>query len=346
MRLQTAVCIAVFAVAGPLSGGAKESQLAVPEMRQAPDVLGKLVFAKGYTDVGLSPVYRIDKEVVFSGQVLAATTIEFAAGAQLKFSSNLGDLTERYIVANVIRVAAGQTPVITWLRDQPSAYPSLPPGKGQPGSSSGIDGGDGAAGAKGLTGNPGVSGRSAPTIYLVVGRVEGGAIAVDLTGQNGGEGGPGQVGGDGANGRNGTSGVPGLIDCRAGGGKGGNGGPGGAGGDGGPGGRGGNGGTFVLLTSASTLPVLARAFQVDVTPGDGGHGSGPGAGGHGGHGGQGGSGVGLCGGGPPGGDGAAGREGGPGTQGAPGLKGQYLTVPLLDSQLRALAIGGGIIGKQ
>jgi hypothetical protein len=308
---------------------------------QAPEVLEAMRFVRSYTELGLSPEYRIQGEQIFDKQqVLAANVLVLGPGSRMVFAGTYGDRSDRYIVARTIVVLPGPSPVVTWLRDR-DVSPSnamLPPGKGAPGSSGVSEGADGGPGSTGQVGNPGFPGRSAPTIYVFASKIDGGPILVDLKGQDGGSGGIGQAGGDGASGRTGRPGISSVFDCRSGGGNGGNGGRGGAGGLGGPGGRGGSGGTFILLSPQRVASIAAQAFKVDIAAGKGGPGGEGGVGGEGGRGGGGGNASGLCQGGRPGADGERGAQGEPGQRGADGAPGVFAVTGLTDEQIRMLGL--------
>jgi hypothetical protein len=276
------------------------------------------------TRIGITPEYTVKDTVYQDGQVFAADVLIFLPNSKLVFAGPAGDKTERYVFARVVRLpAGGPPPIITWARDNAAQAATPVGGKAPAGSMGAVEGADGGPGADGQSGNPGFPGRSAPTIYMFVGSVEGegGPLMIDLQGQNGGVGGQGQVGGDGGIGRAGQPAVSGLFDCRAGGGKGGNGGRGGNGGQGGPGGRGGSGGTFILLSGSDGLASVKGHVGVRVDLGKGGARGSGGDRGLGGPSGQGGNGNGLCSGGPPGAQGLPGSVGLRGDTGPDGVVG-------------------------
>lgn len=311
---------------------------------KAPEVMESLRLVRGYTELGLSREFRISGEVPFDGQVLTAETIVFAPGSRLVLSGSgpLGDRSERYVVARTLRVIPGTPPpVITWARDPAVSHVPkvLAPQKPDPGPIGGVDGAPGGPGTDGQTGNPGYPGRSAPTLFVLVARVEGGPLQVDIRGQDGGAGGEGQPGGDGGSGRSGHPGISGFIDCRSGGQDGGPGGKGGNGGTGGAGGRGGSGGTLVLLSTQPPLAAAQELFEIDVSPGKGGPGGAGGKPGDGGPGGLGGRGSGFCGGGHSGESGLPASGGLSGASGPDGVPGLFATTVLTDVQLQR-ALGG------
>ncbi len=309
------------------------------------EIMEKLLFGRRYTEFGLQPEYHVRGTEVWEAPVLSASLIIFHPDSRLVFAGSGGDRNERYIIARTIRVLPSQTfspqpPTITWQYERAVTRSSAPVGKAAPGAAGSLEGGNGGPGTDGLSGNPGYPGRSAPTLYVVVGRIEGGALAVDLKGEAGGSGGEGQQGGEGGFGRTGRNAVANVLGCLAAGGNGGTGGPGGAGGRGGTGGRGGNGGTFILAAPVGVVSRAAQAFRADVSPGPGGTGGGPGAGGAAGQRGLGGSGSGPCAGGAPGSEGKPGPAGTAGEEGPPGVPGVFGATALTDQQLRSLGLLG------
>lgn len=311
-----------------------------PVTLDAPDLLRELVLVRNFTEVGLSASFEVEGERLFDGPVLAADTIIFHPGSRLVLAGERGDRESRYIVARSLKILSGSGPaIITWQR--PPVTDQVPPvgGAAPSGSVGGGEGSEGTLGAAGQTGNPGFPGRSGPTVFLIVGRVEGGPLKIDLRGQDGGPGGEGQRGGEGGPGRAGRAAVASIIDCRSGGENGGRGGQGGSGGKGGPGGRGGNGGTLIVMSTETTLRRLQAAVQVEITGGDGGPGGSGGKPGPGGPGGLGGSGSGFCQGGNMGPAGPTGVAGSGGDRGPDGTAGVFGQAVLTDQQL-ARVIGG------
>jgi hypothetical protein len=326
----------------PVSAQTQEAphvQVEGPVTLDAPDLLQNLVVVRDFTEVGLSASFEVEGERFFDGRVLAAETIIFQPGSRLVLAGERGDRENRYIVARTIKILNGTPPVVTWVR--PSSNDEVPPvsGAAPSGSIGGGEGSEGTPGATGQTGNPGFPGRSGPTVFLIVGRVEGGPLHIDIRGQSGGRGGEGQRGGEGGPGRAGRPGVSSIIDCRSGGQNGGPGGRGGDGGKGGPGGRGGNGGTLIVMSTEASLRRIQTVLQADVGGGDGGPGGPGGKPGPGGPGGLGGSGSGLCQGGQMGSAGLQGAAGFDGDGGPPGTRGLFGQAVLTEQQL-ARVIGG------
>jgi hypothetical protein len=335
--LIAAACLSLMQTIG--SRSAKEIQRADPRTIPATQVLEAIRLLSSYADVGLPNADTIAGERAFEGTVLAANMLTFEPGSRLVFSAPVGDRTERYIFVRTV-IVKGTGGTITWGRDPATKRMVSPVGKAPPGSVGGGDGVPGGIGPDGQPGNPGYPGRSAPTIYLVVNRIEGGPIEIDLRGQDGGEGGPGQTGGDGGLGRPGTRAVGTLGFCRAPGAPGGDGGRGGKGGRGGEGGRGGNGGTLVLLTPEAFLSKISSMLYVDVRPGQGGPGGAGGDGGDGGEAGPGGRAEPPC---PPGENGKPGAKGDKGPNGAKGDEGEtglFVKTALTPQQVRSLQLGG------
>lgn len=294
--------------------------------------------AQALKEGGPSPEFSVEGDKIVEGQILAVGVLTFHPGSRLIFAGATGDRSDRFIVARTIQVLSGDPPSITWKRE--SAPPPMTPmdGKPSPTGFSGSEGAPGLPGAPGQTGNPGYPGRSAPTVYLFAGKIEGGPILVDLRGQDGGEGGKGQSGGDGGNGGSGRPGISSPFACSAGGQNGGPGGKAGDGGKGGTGGRGGNGGSFILLSSEKSLAVAKDIFRVDVGSGIGGkegEGGMPGTPGRGGNGGPGST---YCGGGGPGQIGGVGSPGLPGEIGDKGSQGTYSVVPMTSQQRQAAGV--------
>ena len=322
------------------SRSAADIQKAKPRQIPATQVLEAVRLLSTYSDVGLPLEDVIKGDRTFDGTVMAANTLTLEPGARLIFAPAVGDQTERYVFVRTLRLG-GVGGTITWDR-APAIQRSVGPvGKAPPGETGGGEGADGKNAPDGQPGNPGYPGRSAPTVYLVVNRIEGGPLEIDLRGQQGGDGGPGQIGGDGGLGRPGSPGSAFLGLCRRPPGSGGNGGGAGNGGRGGEGGRGGNGGMFVLLAPEAALEKMASMMYVDVRPGrggDGGAGGGPGLRGEPGPPGRNES---PC---PPasaGSPGAIGVDGPTGPAGANGEEGLFVKTALTDQQVRSLQLRGG-----
>jgi hypothetical protein len=330
------VAAGVFAAFVALAFGAQK-RVDSPQLIQPANVV------RSMAGIGLSKEFEVKGDVFVAGPAIVADTIVFHPGSRLLFASGeqaTGDRTDRYLAARTIRVLPGASPpVITWARTEAARAGVTSPGKAAPGPIGSTEGADGGRGADGHGGNPGLPGRSAPTVYAFVGRVQGGPIAVDLKGQGGGPGGSGETGGDGGIGRTGRSALFVLGICQSPGGNAGAGGAGGKGGRGGSGGRGGNGGSFVLISTNGALPSVERQFKVDVTGGKGGPPGPPGQGGGPGPSGEGGGGGGVC---PPGqaaSPGPPGPQGDAGESGSDGAEGLFATTPFSDQQFNR-ALGG------
>jgi hypothetical protein len=313
-------------------------QRAEPRAIPGTQVVEAIKFLSTYADI-LPGQDTIKGVRAFDSNVLAANVLTLEPRSRLIFTSGAGDRTERYILVRTLRVP-GPDSTITWDREPASQRIVAPIGKALPGAMGGREGLDAAPGPDGLTGNPGYPGRSAATIYLVVNRIEGGPIELDLRGQDGGEGGIGQTGGDGGLGRAGNRALAVFGICQAPAGSGGNGGQGGNGGSGGEGGRGGNGGTLVLLAPAADLERIAAQIRVDVRPGKGGAGGPGGEPGRGGEGGAAGRAESPCAPGQPGKDGANGQRGQQGTSGPDGQPGVFAKTALTEQQIRTLQLRG------
>jgi hypothetical protein len=318
-----------------------------PKQLGSTDLIEAMSFVRNVTILGLQQTYKVDGDMVFVGQTLAADTIIFGPKSSLIFT---GERSPRYIITRkLVLPPKGAAATISWLRDSAPATGSsglqVPPqdSKAASGSIGGGEGADGTVGGDGHTGNPGYPGRDAPTVYIFAGNITGGAIKISLGGLDGGPGGKGQDGGDGGPGRTGSQGVSSIADCKAGGGNGGNGGRGGTGGKGGPGGRGGDGGTVVLLSSSLSVlnlgpPDAGGRLEVNAPGGKGGPGGPGGDAGAGGPGGAGGSGSAFCKGGSPGSPGASGVQGPVGDVGRDGTDGSFWVTSLTGEQIKNLGI--------
>jgi hypothetical protein len=313
---------------------------AVPTPITTPDVGDALRTARDVASDYMFPEFVVEGDKPFDQKAMYTRSLVFKPGGHLILTGSFSDRGDRYIIAKTITVLPGSEPAtITWQRDYNQSQPPPPPiGKSPSGYSRGSEGAPGGNGAPGQTGNPGYPGRNAPTLYIFTGKVEGGLLLIDLTGERGGPGGQGQPGGDGGFGRPGHPGISSLISCASGGQDGGPGGDGANGGIGGTGGRGGIGGIIVIGTRPNTLDLLGKFLQVDVSGGKGGSGGEGGPGGSGGEGGPGGSGSAFCSGGKVGGAGQNGHSGHDGEIGPDGLPGTYAILPLKDEQLNGLGI--------
>lgn len=320
------------------SRAASEIQKADPQRIPATQVLEAVRMLSTYAEVGLPAEDVIKGDRTFDGTVMAANILTFAPGGRLILAPSVGDRTDRFVFVRTLRLAGAGT--ITWDRPATMQRQVAGVGKAPPGEPGGGDGGDGKVGPDGQPGNPGYPGRSAPTVYLVVNRVEGGPLEVDLRGQEGGDGGVGQTGGDGGLGRWGSQGIASLGLCRTPPGSGGNGGAAGNGGRGGEGGRGGSGGTFVLLTPGAVLDKIATLMNVDIRPGKGGDGGKGGESGEPGEPGSPGRREPPCSAAAPGKPGAKGGEGAKGPAGAGGEPGVFVKTALTDQQVRSLQLRG------
>ena len=323
------------------SRSAAEIQKADPHRISGTQVFEAIKLLTSYAEIGLPLEDVIRGERTFDGTVMAATTLTFEPASKLIFAPAVGDRTDRFVFVRTLRLA-GVGGTITWERAASIQRTVAPGGKAPPGELGGGEGGHGKDGPDGQPGNPGYPGRSAPTIYLVVNRIEGGPLEVDLRGQDGGDGGRGQTGGDGGFGRPGARGVALLGLCRQPPGDGGNGGRAGNGGRGGEGGRGGNGGTFVLLAPEAALEKMAAMMYVDIRPGKGGE---PGKGGDPGDPGLPGSpgrNEAPCAAASPGKPGEKGNEGPVGPVASDGEPGIFVKTALTDHQVRSLQLRGEV----
>lgn len=314
-------------------------QKAEPRSIPATQVIEAIRLLTSYAEVGLPAADVITENRTFEGTVLAADVLTVHPGSRLILTASVGDRTDRYIFVRTLQVK-GPGATITWDRVSSGTRLVAPVGKAPPGATGGGEGADGAVGPDGQIGNPGYPGRSAPTIYLVANRIEGGPIDVDLRGQDGGVGGTGQTGGDGGMGRAGARAFGILGLCRSPAGNGGNGGQGGNGGPGGEGGRGGNGGTLVLLAPQAALEKLAGFINADIRPGEGGGGGEGGIAGQGGEGGPPGRVESPCASGQAGKNGTEGNKGPGGSNGTNGQPGVFVKTALTDQQVRSLQLRG------
>jgi hypothetical protein len=337
-RSTVVVCIALLALAGcgkkdevakPTVGGTPS---AVPtDLKSGDGVPAKVVKGPDFdnTLVSASDIKNIknDEYVVtgtkkFDGWFLKADRIVFEPGATLVFSRTaLSNRRQFWVVAKELVVKDQANPgTITWEQGDPPSPPQAP-GEAPPGKNGPQDGAAGLPGNEGTKGSPGLTGANAPQITLVVLKVPGSGVIVNLTGGNGGQGGPGMKGGRGGTGAKGHPASQIGFGCNRGAGNGGSGGGGGKGGPGGDGGVGGAGGTFLLVSEAEILPSLTQKFRVKVAAGTGGSGGQGGQGGDGGPGGPGGQEARpYCRG--NGSQGANGGPGGSGSVGSPGGVGQ------------------------
>jgi len=321
------------------SRSAAEIQKATPIAIPATQVFEAVKTLTTYADVGLPAQDTIKGDRYFEQTVVAANVLTFEPGGRVIFRASVAERAERFVFARTLRVAAaGGT--ITWDREGNVRRAAPAIGKAPPGNVGGSEGHDGLRGADGQPGNPGYPGLSSPTVYLVVNRIEGGPLEIDLRGQDGGDGGKGQTGGDGGFGRAGTGAIALLSLCRRPPTNGGNGGAGGNGGRGGEGGRGGNGGTFILLTPEAMLERLAAMLYVDVRPGAGGKGGEGGEGGDAGNPGPAGRSESPCASASPGKEGDKGKDGPEGANGPDGQIGLFVKTSLTEYQARSLQLRG------
>lgn len=330
------VCLVLAQLVG--SRSASEIQKATPLSIPATQVLDAVKNLTTYADI-LPAQDTIKGDRYFDQTVVAANVLTFEPGSRVIFRASVLERADRFVFARTVRVG-GSGGTITWDRE-PSVKRAAPPvGKAPPGNVGGGEGEDGQLGADGQPGNPGYPGLSGPTIYLVVNRIEGGPLEIDLRGQDGGDGGKGQTGGDGGFGRPGTAAMALLSLCRRSATTGGHGGSGGRGGPGGEGGRGGNGGNLVLLTPEAALERLAAMLYVDVRPGQGGKGGNGGDGGEAGEPGPAGRAESPCAPASSGKPGAKGQGGPDGSKGPDGQAGLFVKTALTEQQVRSLQLRG------
>lgn len=262
------------------------------------------------------PPVVISSDLHVPGPCFVADQIEFLDTGKLIFDIPLGQPQQEYaVVCRKLIVNGGATPskgdpcnpgdpgtrynntnVITWSGRLTSAAPGgtfTPPGASSSTAEDGNQGKDGATGNAGSAGANliGFRGDKRTPVKLVVLALEveilnGGNLAIDWAGQDGGDGGKGQNGGKGDKGTKGPDGTQGGwpgYGCDNQPGDGGQGGDGGAGGMGGPGGAGGAGGQIAIISTPANLagPFNNPNQIVFVTQSSGGKGGagGTGAGG-------------------------------------------------------------------
>jgi hypothetical protein len=313
-----------------------------PKKLSGPEITDALQEARIFRP-DIFPQFVVEKTTPFTQQALPVKELIFKPGSNLFLTGPWGDKSNRYIIAETIRIlAGGEIPSITWERD--AAVPDAPEiGPAPNGYPSGGDGSPGTSGTDGQVGNPGFPGRNAPTLYIFVHNIvvesdNKPALKIDFRGHDGGKGGQGQKGGDGGNGRAGRPGVSSAFDCRSGGQQGGQGGNGGNGGKGGPGGRGGNGGVVIIASLSSTIEDAPHLLSVEMTGGQGGKGGTRGDFGQGGLGGLGGNGSAYCSGGVQGPQGKHGDFGSDGDFGKSGAPGVFGVVELSNDKLSSLGL--------
>jgi hypothetical protein len=300
---------------------------AAPPVRRPVDLMQFQYIPKDQTGK-----FRLQDQIAFGQkQILldsyvAAKTIVFPSNSQIVLArSPKGTDAGFTFVAQVLD--AGNNSRLEWLSPlSPSTTP--PPRKrALDGYAGRIDGEAGGRGTDGEPGNPGYRGASAPTLTIIVGKITGGILTIDLRGQDGGPGGDGQDGGNGGAGNKGRRGVDNALGCSRGGDRGGDGGKGGAGGPAGIGGDGGDGGSIVILAQDPNALDHIRVFNAAGKPGKPGN---PGNPGQGGPPGDGADGSVFCSGGGPGNRGSVG-DGAPGLgtlAGRSGIAGTYVAAPL------------------
>lgn len=320
---------------GAFAEGDNPAAAQAPSQSQAlPDILnlvGRLL-SRSITDKDRLSGVQIDKIVYYDSNLIFSNSISFSEGSTLFFSDNAISDGYIYIVANDLSISGNAS--ITWGRRDGDAPMPPPRGKAPSGTLGRGFGEAGGPGMVGQSGNVGYPGRSAPTLILVVTKIEGGKLSIDLKGENGGQGGTGESGGDGGPGGVGIPGSHSLIDCKQVGGPGGKGGDGGQGGNGGVGGRGGNGGDVFLLDFDKSAK---DHFEISNPGGSGGPGGQPGAGGNPGSSGRGGQEARpFCSGGSPGFRGTPGLPGAEGPAGDNGLPGRYFTTEMPLSMVQRL----------
>jgi hypothetical protein len=208
--------------------------------------------------------------------VIQAGVLTFEQQARLVTFRRANDLPLR-IIADELQIGEGA--VLTWASLSQLTLKPPPRGKAPDGYAGRAEGEPGGRGIDGEPGNPGLNGSSAPTIKLVVGKVTGGTLTVDLRGQQGGPGGDGQNGGNGGAGAKGRAAIDSAVSCARAGADGGAGGKGGAGGPPGLGGLGGDGGTFVLVTPDANAKTHFKVFATGGAAGAAGKAGEPGKGG-------------------------------------------------------------------
>lgn len=318
----------------------------VPTEIQFPEIIDKAVKVRSYTEVGLTPEFVVQGDIVFNSPILAARVLRFESGSRLRFSREAWKESELYVVAERIEIDGNDSALIGWVPPDPPSTPPPSRGRAIPGAPGNSHGAPGSPGSAGATGNQGYHGEPGPTIYLFVGSIKGSTLSIDLRGQDGSVGGEGETGGDGGAGAPGSPAVALRIEipvirnsqdvCKASGGRGGDGGMGGPGGRGGVGGRAGDGGALVVLTPVDTTTTVRAKLRVALDGGKGGVGGPGGKGGNGGSPGEGGRGDRGCLSGPPGNPGGRGTDGDPGESGPSGLVGEYIASTLTKSQYRRI----------
>ena len=236
-----------------------------------------------------APAMVISSDVHTSKPCFVADEIEFLDQGKLIFDISPQSNNREYaVICRKLTVNGGGTPikgdpcnpgdpgtrynntnVITWngrLKAADAGGPVSPPTAP---ASSAQDGNPGQGGATGNPGSPGASLgfiREKSVVKLVVFALEvefknGGNLAIDWAGQDGGDGGKGQNGGKGDKGTRGGDGQDKSwpsSGCDTATGDGGKGGDGGAGGKGGNGGDGGSGGQIIVI---STPADIVRPLQ-------------------------------------------------------------------------------------
>ena len=329
-------CLLVAQTIG--SRSASEIQKATPQTIPATQVLEAIRTLTTYADI-LPAEDTIKGDRYYDQPVVAANVLSFEPGSRVIFRSSVAERTERFVFARTLRIG-GSGGTITWDRERGVKRAAPAVGKAPPGDPGGGEGEDGRHGWDGSPGNPGYPGLSGPTVYLVVNRIEGGPLEIDLRGQDGGHGGKGQTGGDGGFGRPGTTAMALLSLCRRAATNGGHAGSGGGGGRGGEGGRGGNGGNLVLLTPEAVLQRIAAMLYVDVRPGAGGDGGEGGEGGEAGEPGPAGRAEPPCASASPGKPAPKGKAGPEGSKGPDGQVGLFVQTSLTEQQVRSLQLRG------
>lgn len=305
------------------------------DLAERPEVLADISpRAKAVRILSPNRVFVVEGDVVFGSQLLAAEELRFKPKGRLILNDSTPNTASSFfiIVDRIVAEDPNAPGTITWSKSVP------PPASNTGQAASGRTGvGEGASGGAGATGAPGASGTAgirAPELTLIARTAPTGGVVIDFSGGDGGAGGAGQTGGDGGSGARGTparqarNNVLGttvwLPSCDAGPGWGGAGGNGGIGGPGGIGGVGGNGGNVTLASTPENVPMMFKAFRVNMAGGAGGKGGAPGGGGKAGPGGPEGQLANFCNsanrGGPagaPGGMGVAGLNGEQGRAGQP-----------------------------
>lgn len=283
--------------------------------------------------------YRISGEKRYNSWFLSADHIIFGPDAKLIFTkSAIQNRRNLFILAHTLTSEDQERPgKITWETSDlssPSEGGSAAAGADN-GQSESVLGGNGTVGATGATGD---RGNDAPSLTVIVQKIEN-PLSVELAGQNGGIGGKGQNGGRGGGGGHGPPASQNAFNCNRGAGNGASGGAGGNGGNGGLGGIGGGGGTFTLVMPEDQLPLGTRLIKANLLGGDGGMGGPGGDQGAGGAGGAGGAQqLPYCrGDGSAGPTGASGRPGGSGDTGQKGAEGDFFVGNVTPDIAKALS---------